>query len=534
MPGSTHPLAVQRLPSSVLRRVANRLTGVDAVNFGRVCKAWVEPAQLAIWRDINITLPHNYGETPDIKEKTSMRIADYLAFQAGIHMELDRQDDARTQAARCGRLREKIEGILAALYARPERIRAVRKITMSYETGSFGVTLLSVVRQSLQVLVIVKPGRTLETLDGMCPISPGLNIWPMFPGLLSSSATLDALEHMEVQLDETANDEELQALLLLTRNLRSLTVDIEGDLTTYLDTSDVRDQLDKVRSLSITCSPDVRYNKPPLTAASLVSACSNITQLTVLARDSEYDWLDLPEPWFHEDNRFMAAVGKLKHLKTLVAAESTLEILPSWKGPKRLERFQVRLEPGTWLSLPEGEFGEFIPKVPKLRELQLVASNLTETQLAALVKPFALVKPLNSFVCLSNVHVHSFDAAPLLSSIKVIYDPGNHRTPGGLYETLHITTLRQQGSTGPYLYWTSCAVRGPRDASTDKDASGQRMLPAGNGTRFKGRAIPLQVLQRMAEIEGVRAFRGRDIEVSSRAWAELEAYTARGGTGGGT
>ena len=92
------------------------------------------------------------------------------------------------------------------------------------------------------------------------------------------------------------------------------------------------------------------------------------------------------------------------------------------------------------------------------------------------------------------------------------------------YEVLHLITLRRAGTTGPYLYWARCTVQGLHLAGDA--ASEELVVYTEDMTRFEDKVVPLQVLHRMAEIEGVKVFKGRDVAVSKGAWAELEAYMA--------
>ena len=205
-PGSATTPAVERLSDDVLSNIAQYLKGIDAVNFGRVCKAWVEPAERAIWIDIRVDMKPPCCETPQHRDSAAPNEASHMATHRP------------PSAPRAVKMREKYESVLSALCARPARRPLVRSVTVSCEGGIQAATLLSTVRNPLQTLDIILPPDLLESEDTKHLTISTTNLWHGLKELALSAQFLSR-RSLHLELVSLLTTSALVALLHLAPNL---------------------------------------------------------------------------------------------------------------------------------------------------------------------------------------------------------------------------------------------------------------------------------------------------------------------------
>ena len=140
-----------------------------------------------------------------------------------------------------------------------------------------------------------------------------------------------------------------------------------------------------------------------------------------------------------------------------------------------------------------------------------------------------IIDTSDSFGLLPQAAIDFCERAPQLEFIQVTLDTlHSFAVSTSPVEVLVVNDFRQEGTDGPRLLLTRRFVF---DSSNGKesyniDVAQDLALEADVASVFQGKAVPLPVIRRMAKLDALHSFKGRDVEVSARAWAELEDFMA--------
>ena len=349
--------AVERLPDDVLSNIAQCLKGTDAVNFGRVCKAWVAPAEPAIWRDIEIKPEQCYVPGVTNRRLSDRAIPEEAAWEG--------QEDAglvfepRWYSEQIKRIGKSYKAILTSLRERPQRTGMVKNLAVYHEAGQIGADLVAAVRQTVQSLSILR----IQHPDIYDCEEFALRAFhiesarPSMIGLLDSSVTFDACVYLRLQLDHQLAKGDPATILRLIRPFGSLHLEINGDPS--FPFSETCDSLDSVKQLKLTCSMAEIPYALPIAATEILSRCSNVSHIEIWHPDE--DFIEYVAEWYfdtehdYDDDNFTNAISGLKHLKSLIWHEAANIVFPPIPAEESqfqaLEHLTFRLTPHSWRSL---------------------------------------------------------------------------------------------------------------------------------------------------------------------------------------